>query len=99
MLRIAKSTLHRVRDTREMCSRPILFIRQTHRKPAGRTVDSSCRVPFPKILLFPLTPNHIYDPRRPTPQRGVSRSSRTRGAEDAAALGARWNRRADSTGL
>src|ERR1700730_18362281 len=32
-----------------------------------------------KIFPFPPDPNHFYIPRRPGPQRGVSRSSRTLG--------------------
>src|ERR1700737_601038 len=45
--------------------------------------DLPCPVPFAKIFRFALYPNHFYIRRRPVPQRGGSRSSRTRG-------GMRW---------
>src|SRR6266446_9004829 len=41
--------------------------------------------PIAKIFRFAPDPNQLHDSRRPTPQRGVSRSSRTRG-------GMRWTR-------
>ena len=43
--------------------------------------------PLAKIFPFPFDPNHFYIPPRPIPQRGVSRSSRTRG-------GTRWTQAA-----
>src|SRR3984885_14732058 len=42
-------------------------------------------VPSAKIFWFTSEPNHLHIPRRPVPQRGGSRSSRTRG-------GMRWTR-------
>jgi hypothetical protein len=50
----------------------------------------SCPVPFAKIFLFTITPNQIYIHRRLIPQRGVSRSSRTRD-------GMRWTQAAPKT--
>src|ERR1700737_1327487 len=47
--------------------------------------DLPCPVLFAKIFRFSLYPNQIYIPHRPVPQRGGSRSSRTRG-------GMRWTR-------
>src|ERR1700742_882351 len=47
----------------------------------------SCPVLFEKIYCFVANPNQIHIPRRLVPQRGVSRSSRTRG-------GMRWTRAA-----
>ncbi len=44
-----------------------------------------CPAPFAKIFPFPPDPNQIYIDHVPPPQRGVSRSSRTRG-------GMRWTR-------
>ena len=49
-----------------------------------------CRVQFAKIFRFAPDPNQIYISRRPVPQRGGSRSSRTRG-------GMRWTRAAHLT--
>src|SRR3954447_14632340 len=45
--------------------------------------DLGCPVLFVKRFPFPNDPNQIYNPRRPVPMRGGSRSSRTRG-------GMRW---------
>jgi hypothetical protein len=45
----------------------------------------TCPAPFAKIFLFARTPNHFYIRCHPVPQRGGSRSSRTRG-------GMRWTR-------
>jgi hypothetical protein len=45
--------------------------------------DLPSPVSSPKIFHFAPDPNHSYIPHRPVPQRGVSRSSRTRG-------GMRW---------
>ena len=56
----------------------------SHRR-LTHSVDLPCPAPFAKIFPFSLDPNQIYNPRCPTPQRGVSRSSRTRG-------GMRWTR-------
>jgi hypothetical protein len=47
--------------------------------------DSTRPVPFAKIFPFSPDPNQIYIAYRLVPQRGVSRSSRTRG-------GMRWTR-------
>ncbi len=44
---------------------------------------STCPVPPAKIFRFPSDANHLHVPCRPVPQRGGSRSSRTRG-------GMRW---------
>jgi len=52
---------------------------------SGRLLDSSSPVPLQKIKLFSPDPNHFYKRRRLAPQRGVSRSSRTRS-------GMRWTR-------
>src|ERR1700731_2229728 len=40
--------------------------------------DLPCPAPFAKIFPFRLDPNQQYIPRRPVPQRGVSRTSQTR---------------------
>src|SRR5260221_13554336 len=45
----------------------------------------ACPAPFAKIFLFSPDANQFTESRRPVPQRGVSRSSRTRG-------GMRWTR-------
>ncbi len=47
--------------------------------------DATSPVPSAKTFPFPPHPNHLYIPRHPIPQRGVSRSSRTWG-------GMRWTR-------
>ena len=52
--------------------------------PTGKS-EKSCPVLFAKIFLFSTDPNHLYNLRRPIPQRGYSRSSRMRG-------GMRWTR-------
>jgi hypothetical protein len=64
----------------------------TYFAPTGKSVSLliSCLGPFAKIFLFPPDPNQFTDSRRPVPQRGVSRSSRTRG-------GMRWTRAAPKT--
>jgi hypothetical protein len=57
--------------------------------PTGKSPDqranhlTNCPAPFAKIFCFALYPNQQYIPHRPVPQRGGSRSSRTRG-------GMRW---------
>src|ERR1700722_8557439 len=40
--------------------------------------DLGCPAPIAKIFPFPSDANHLLIPRRPVPQRGGSRSSRTR---------------------
>ena len=54
--------------------------------PTGKSVKS-CLVPFEKIFLFFRTANQLSNFSRPTRDRGVSRSSRTRD-------GMRWTRAA-----
>jgi hypothetical protein len=51
-------------------ARKIEFIEAIHS-------DSTSPVLFEKIFRFAADPNHFHIPRRPVPQRGVSRSSRT----------------------
>ena len=56
--------------------------------PDGKSrhsLDSSSPVPLQKINQFSLRPNHFYKSGPLVPQRGVSRSSRTRS-------GMRWTR-------
>jgi hypothetical protein len=52
--------------------------------------DSTCPVLVAKIFSFPSDPNHPHILRHPVPQRGGSRSSRTRG-------GMRWTQAAHLT--
>ena len=59
--------------------------------PTISTTDLGCRPAlFAKIFPFPSDANHLHISHRPVPQRGGSRSSRTRG-------GMRWTRRARLT--
>src|SRR6266404_531671 len=53
--------------------------------PDDGQITISCQAPFAKISRFAFYPNQFTESRRPTPQRGVSRSSRTRD-------GMRWTR-------
>src|SRR5882757_10291693 len=55
----------------------------------GKSLNS-CPVSFAKIFRFAIPPNQIYIHRRLVPQRGGSRSSRTRG-------GMRWTQAAPKT--
>src|SRR6266702_3938252 len=52
-----------------------------------RLLICCCPYPFSKIFRFAPDPNQFTDSHRPVPQRGGSRSSRTRG-------GMRWTRAA-----
>ena len=61
------------------------FRAQTARFVETDQFDSTSPVLFAKRYPFPFDPNQIYIPRRLIPQRGVSRSSRTRD-------GMRWTR-------
>jgi hypothetical protein len=65
------------------CSgRSLIFLTHTH--PTGRlsarraNQGHVCPSPFAKIFPFSFHPNHFYIRHRPVPQRGGSRSSRTR---------------------
>jgi hypothetical protein len=59
--------------------------------PTGKSVvvANSCPAPFAKIFRFPLWPNHLYIPRRPTPLEGriAIVTDAGRDAVDAAASG------------
>jgi hypothetical protein len=52
---------------------------------SGQPVGSLCPAPFVKIFPFAATPNQIYIPRRPVPQRGVGHRHERWG-------GMRWTR-------
>ena len=67
------------------------FRAQTARFVETDQFDSTSPVLFAKRYPFPFDPNQIYIPRRSVPQRGVSRSSRTRD-------GMRWTRQRLSVG-
>ena len=67
-------------------SRPRRFARKIEFVEADQS-DLPSPVPFEKKFRFAANPNHFHIPRRPVPQRGVSRSSRTR-------VGMRWTRAA-----
>src|SRR6266852_1982917 len=74
--------LHRVRDTSGICYRRRAVI-----CPSGGLLTglSSLISDFPKNISVPTPPKSLLELSHPTPQRGVSRSSRTRG-------GMRWTR-------
>jgi hypothetical protein len=63
---------------------PASLIFLTHTHPTGRlsarraNQGHVCPSPFAKIFPFSFHPNHFYIRHRPVPQRGGSRSSRTR---------------------
>jgi hypothetical protein len=84
MLRIAGRALHRVRDTRAMCSR------------RGPLICPSVESPLQKYFAFAVGQIISTDSRHPVPQEGRWPSSQTLGwdAVDAAAFCARRDRRA-----
>src|SRR5437016_10651640 len=67
--------------------------------PDGAAVGMVCRVPFAKINLFAIDPNHSYTRCRLVPHEGrlAIVTDAGRDAVDAAALGVRWDRRAGSS--
>src|ERR1700730_18046310 len=69
--------------------------------PTGKSVDRLSSPLCKNISLHPSGKSSLQILAIRPHQRGVSRSSRTRGADavDAAAFGARWDRRAGSSGL
>src|SRR5450631_2061735 len=66
--------------------------------PDGRAVENPVQSPLQKYFASPVGQIISTNSRIPSRKRGVSRSSRTleRDAVDAAAFGARWDRRAGS---
>jgi hypothetical protein len=78
------------------CALPILRAARCDEFPELFQRDLRCPVPFAKRFRLTRRANQNYKPRRPVPEEGRWPSSRTLGrdAVDAAASGARWDRRA-----